>query len=101
MDSDKKKHSTPPPDDCEIRCRRLGGQVTFGYCRREAMGKPCFKAVDCWYQTFDAEAFFRKELGDDLFEEVFMAPPKPRMVTLVELIAQATQTLKKESKSQQ
>jgi len=73
--------------------------VTFSYCRREAMGKPCFKAVDCWHQSFDAEAFFRRELGDDLFEQIFMVPPKPRLVTLVDLIAQATLTLKKDSDS--
>lgn len=99
MDIDDTKHSKQPPDDREIRCPRLGGQVTFSYCRREAMGKPCFKALDCWYQIFDSEAFFRKELGDDLFEQIFMTPPRPRLVTLVDLIAKATQTLKKDSES--
>ncbi len=73
--------------------------MTFSYCRREALGKPCFKAVDCWYLFFDAERFFRRELGDELFEQIFMAPPRPRLVTLVDLITQATQTLKKDSDS--
>ena len=94
MDVNEATKSALPPDDREIRCPRLGGQVTFSYCRREASGKPCFKALDCWYEFFDAEAFFRRELGDEMFEKIFLAPPKPRLVTLVDLIEQATKTLK-------
>lgn len=90
-----------PADDREIRCPRLGGQVTFGYCRQEALGKPCFKAVDCWYSYFEAEIFFRGELGDDVFEQIFHAIPKPRLVTLVDLIAKARSMVEKSGESQQ
>lgn len=86
---DERSSVAPPDDDREIRCPRLGGQVTFGYCRQEALGKPCFKTMDCWHPYFEAEIFFRGELGDDVFEQIFHAVPKPRLVTLVDLIAQA------------
>jgi hypothetical protein len=86
---DEKSSVVQLADDREIRCPRLGGQVTFGYCRQEALGKPCFKAIDCWHSYFEAEMFFRSELGDDVFEQIFHAIPKPRLVTLVDLIAKA------------
>jgi len=95
-----KQDSMPPPDDDrEIRCPRLGGQVTFGYCRQEALGKPCFKALDCWHVYFDAETFFRTELGDAVFEQIFHVVPRPRLVTLVDLIAKARNSLEKGSDS--
>lgn len=99
LTGDKQHHMPHPDDDREMRCPRLGGQVTFGYCRQEASGNPCFKALDCWHVHFDAEHFFRMELGDTVFEQIFHAPPKPRLVTLVDLIAKARGTVEKSADS--
>jgi hypothetical protein len=35
------------------RCRRLGHEITFAYCRRENFGKPCRLILDCWWERFD------------------------------------------------
>jgi len=51
-------------DQRQRRCPRLGGPVTFLYCRTcgdETM--PCFKVLDCWWELFDVVAFFQKVLS--------------------------------------
>ena len=55
--------STPPGQNVEIRCPRLGQQIHFEYCRTENQGLPCFKALDCWYHHFLIEAYFRENLS--------------------------------------
>jgi len=32
--------------DLLLRCRRLGHEVTFGYCRQETGGKPCRQSAE-------------------------------------------------------
>ncbi|MDQ1239396.1 MAG: hypothetical protein QG577_1582 [Thermodesulfobacteriota bacterium] len=44
---------------------------------------------------------FRCELGDDVFEQIFHAIPKPRLVTLVDLIAKARSVVETAGDSQQ
>ena len=45
---DMRRTSTPPEDDYQIRCPRLGHQVYFAYCRREYNGKLCKRLNECW-----------------------------------------------------
>ena len=84
-----KKDILPPSDDCQIRCPRLGHQISFSYCRSENQGLPCFKTLDCWHSTFNVEAFLRTELSSEAFENTFNRTGKPKLLSLVELIAQA------------
>ena len=84
-----KRTSTPPDDDYEIRCPRLGHQIYFSYCRKENLGLPCTKTLDCWYNHFLVEEFLRKELTPDEWENVFEKSPKPKMISLVEMIETA------------
>jgi len=86
-----KRTDTPPHDDIQIRCPRLGHQITFSYCRVENKGLPCFKAVDCWFEHFGAESFFKTQLTPDEWEKAFTPPTKPKVVTLLDLIEQAKQ----------
>ena len=77
-------------DQHQRRCPRLGGPVTFLYCRTcgdEEM--PCFKAIDCWWEYFDVAAFFQKTLSAEQFSRLSHATAKPKVSSLVELIAQA------------
>jgi hypothetical protein len=90
------RKSTPPGDDYEIRCPRLGHQISFSYCRRENNGLPCFKTLDCWYSHFLVEDYMRKELTEEEWEAAFSRPTKPKAVSLVELIERAKK-LKKEN----
>jgi hypothetical protein len=76
-------------EEREIRCPRLGGPVTFGYCRVENVGRPCPRTIVCWQVHFDAEALFRKNMTPDEFAETFLQPPRPKMATLIELIERA------------
>jgi len=80
---------TPPGDDFEIRCPRLGHMITFSYCRLENRGLPCFKTLDCWYQHFPVEEHLRLELSPEQWDAVFRGPSKPKVLSLVELIEQA------------
>jgi hypothetical protein len=98
LDANKmKKDVTPPREDYEIRCPRLGHQITFSYCRRENMGLPCFKTLDCWFEHFLVEEYLRKELEPEEWEKVFSRPPKPKMLSLVELIEEAKKRIKEET----
>ncbi len=81
---------TPPPDEgFEIRCRKLGHQIRFSYCRIENRGLPCPKTLDCWHIHFDVAAYLEEALTPEQWDKAFERPPKPKMMTLLELIEQA------------
>jgi hypothetical protein len=82
-----------PYGEREIRCPKLGGQVTFEYCRIEEQGRPCRRAIKCWTEYFDAEELFRDKLGTEECLNWFGQPPQPKVVTLVELIEKARKVL--------
>jgi hypothetical protein len=83
------KKTTPPADEYEIRCPRLGHQIYFSYCRQENQGLPCFKTLDCWHTHFDVQTFMQKELTAEQYENAFSRKVKPKMLSLLELIEQA------------
>ena len=66
----------------------LGHEVTFSYCRRPARDLPCRKVLDCWWQAFDVEDFLRRHFSQEQLAGI-LAPPPPKVATLVELIEQA------------
>lgn len=86
------RESTPPGDHYVIQCPRLGHLIYFSYCRFENRGLPCFKILDCWYDSFLVEEFLRKELSIEDCEKVFNNPPRSNITGLVELIEQARKT---------
>lgn len=89
--------SKPPDDDFQIRCPKLGHQIYFSYCAQENQGLPCYRALDCWYVHFEVEAFFEKTLTPAKWKAAFTKPPKPKMVSLLELIEQAKKRKSQES----
>lgn len=77
-------------DDLVIRCPRLGSNVDFGYCRTCGDGQsPCFKVFDCWWETFDVVAYFKERVSDEEFEKLAHSRPKPKVLSLIEIIEQA------------
>ncbi|MCP3951073.1 MAG: hypothetical protein GY697_02465 [Desulfobacterales bacterium] len=84
-----KNIKTPPTDDYEIRCPRLGHQIYFSYCRQENQGQPCFKTLDCWHTHFNVQAFLKAELTEEQWERSFCGNVKPKILSLLELIEQA------------
>ena len=78
------------------RCRRLGHEVTFGYCRQETSGKPCRLILDCWWEQFDVRSFLQTHLTEEDMAQVERAgvsPPPSKMLSLVEMIQQAKDRL--------
>lgn len=75
-------------DKRTIRCRRLGHELTFGYCRRPGGELPCSKIFDCWFEIFDVEGFIRQHYPEDQIQQI-LAPPQPKMASLLDLIQQA------------
>ena len=84
-----RRDTTPPGDKEVIRCPRLGHQIAFSYCRSENRGLPCSKTLSCWYGRFLVEDFLRQELAPEEWEKTFERPPKPKILSLVDLIEQA------------
>ena len=78
-------------DRLERRCPRLGGPVSFHYCRITAGEKylPCFKIIDCWWEIFDVAAFLKTNMSAESFDRLVSAKPKPKMLSILELIEQA------------
>ncbi|HEX2769846.1 MAG TPA: hypothetical protein VHN12_11265 [Geobacteraceae bacterium] len=76
-------------DHLEIRCPRLGGQVTFAYCRVEGGELPCMRIVACWQSCLPIAEYLRDRLAPDQLERFTEQKPKERIVTLVEMIEAA------------
>ena len=89
--------------DALPRCRRLGHEVSFGYCRQEANGKPCRLILDCWWEHFDVRAFLRAHLSEAAMaqvEQTSTCPPPSKVLSLVEMVEQARQRLAAEKPAQ-
>ena len=78
-------------DTLERRCPRLGGDVSFGYCKICEEGKsPCFKVFDCWWERFDVVAHMQACLSPEAFEALSAHRfPPTKVASLVDLIRQA------------
>ena len=79
-------------DSLEQRCPRLGGPVTFKYCRRGGEdGKPCFKIMDCWWETFDVRTYLENSMSEAAFKSMIEAKPPDKIASILDLIEQAKQ----------
>ena len=79
----------------EIRCPRLGGEVTFSYCEREGGDKPCMRIVPCWSPFFPVEMYLKESLSREVWERFSGQTPKDKVSTLIELIEAAKIRAKK------
>ena len=74
----------------ERRCPRLGGPVSFNYCIKcDDAHQPCFKIIDCWWETFDVVRYLKDHLPEEQFNQLNTAKPRPKIASLVELIDKA------------
>jgi hypothetical protein len=76
-------------DHLEIRCPRLGGEVTFKYCRVEGGELPCMRIFACWNCCIPVAQYLRETLSPEQLERFTGQRPKERIATLVELIEAA------------
>ncbi len=82
--------------DVLLRCRRLGHEVAFGYCRQEARGKPCRLILDCWWEQFDVRAFLRSHLPEETTAQVegaSVSAPPSKVLSLLDTVQQARNRL--------
>jgi hypothetical protein len=87
------KHEVNTEPECydplQIRCPRLGGEVTFKYCRVEGGELPCMRIVACWQCCIPVVEYLREMLSPGQLERFAEQKPKERIATLVELIEAA------------
>ncbi|UCG12135.1 MAG: hypothetical protein JSU72_16770 [Deltaproteobacteria bacterium] len=76
-------------DHLEIRCPKLGGEVTFAYCQKEGGDLPCHRTIACWQPYFPVETYLRSKLTETAWDRCFDRQPKEKMLTLIELIEAA------------
>ncbi|MDP2839855.1 MAG: hypothetical protein Q8O11_07345 [Syntrophales bacterium] len=78
-----------------IRCPRLGGEVPFSYCEREAGELPCRQVVRCWNAGFPVEEYLRETLTPEVWDRFRSEVPKDRMTTLLDIVESARQRREK------
>ncbi len=77
-------------EEVERRCPRLGGVVSYEYCRHHAAEKePCWKILDCWWESFDVVGLLTRELGEEAVNRIANTRPPSKTASLVTLIQQA------------
>ena len=76
-------------DSLEIRCRLLGHQVFFQYCRGSNRDLPCRKIMDCWWQRIEIETSLREYFPPEELNRSVFAKPTSKIGSLIELIEKA------------
>jgi hypothetical protein len=78
-------------DAREIRCPKLGHELTFAYCRQEGGDFPCGRIMRCWENLFPVENLLRETMDAATWDTFCrQSPPdKDKMTTLVGLIEKA------------
>ena len=66
----------------------LGHFLPFHYCRTMQNGLPCGKIPDCWFRILPIREFIEENYTEEEQRMIF-EPPKPKMVSLVEMIEKA------------
>jgi hypothetical protein len=75
-------------DTLSQRCPMLGHEVPFSYCRQPGQEVPCRKIFDCWWETFDIKKFIEENYSRET-RAAILQPPKPKVLSLLEIIEQA------------
>ena len=66
------------------RCPRLGGPVSFHYCRTcERDHQACWKIVDCWWEIFDVVQYLRDTLPAVQLERLLHPKPPSKLAGIL------------------
>jgi hypothetical protein len=76
-------------DGLSRRCPMLGHEVAFSYCRQPGSEIPCGRIFDCWWEKIDIKAFVANNYSEEI-RKAIMLPPKPKMLSLIEIIERAS-----------
>ncbi len=84
-------------DSLEIRCRLLGHQVPFRYCRSSNEDLPCRRIMDCWWERIEIEAYLKEHFTQEELNRSVFVTPKSKIASLIELIEKAKRNGSSES----
>ena len=74
----------------EIRCPRQGSAIPFKYCMISGDDSmPCMKIMDCWWETFDVDAYLKANLPAAVYNMLVTARPKAKVASIVEIAEKA------------
>jgi len=80
-------------DEHTIRCRRLGHEVTFAYCRQESDSLPCKMIRDCWFEKFNVNEFLERHYRTEQMQQL-RTPATPKITQLWQIMQQAMENNK-------
>ncbi len=83
-------------DSQETYCPMLGHELEFSYCRTVQQNKPCRRIRDCWFEKISIDDFLAEHYSLEELSYI-SEPPKPKMLSLFELIQKAQEMKNKES----
>ncbi len=72
-------------DKLESRCRLLGHNVPFKYCRTVQNRLPCSKIFDCWFRRLPIQDFIRNNYTEEELTKILFRP-KAKMDSLVDMM---------------
>lgn len=75
-------------DKKETYCRMLGHVLSFQYCRTMQEGVPCGRILDCWFKVLPIQKFIQENYSEEKQKLIF-EPPKPKMISLVDILEKA------------
>ena len=76
-------------DNQLIRCPKLGDEMTFAYCLKEAGDLPCARTIYCWQRSFNVAALLKERLTPQQWERFTNDQPKDKVTHLIEIIEKA------------
>jgi hypothetical protein len=87
-------------DQAHRRCPRLGGPVSFSYCRKSGEDSgPCWKIISCWWEIFDVVSYLKETMDSSSFSALTQASPKSKIESLVELIIKTKKNIQSGGKN--
>jgi len=66
----------------------LGHMVHFKYCRSVNQESPCKKILDCWFEQIPIQQYISENFDTQVIEKL-MSKPKPKIMSILELVEQA------------
>lgn len=73
-------------DKAEIRCPKLGCEITFAYCKKEQGDLPCTRIIRCWQQYFPVKQYLKEIMSNADQERFHAARPKGRIASIFETV---------------
>ncbi len=80
-------------DNLETRCPRLGGPVTFHYCRYAADNLPCSRSLICWQNHFPVHEYLGRLMTKEEWVDAFEKPSAERLDRILTIAAETSDRL--------